>query len=69
MATFPLLPTTQEDEDEDDEGLDETMKETAKEKEEKKTDHDVARQDVVKVTKGSKIAFFLLNELQHMQNY
>ncbi len=50
MATFPLLPTTQEDEDEDDEGLDETMKETAKEKEENKTDHDVARQDVVKVT-------------------
>ncbi len=50
MATFPLLPTTQEDEDEDDEGLDETMKETAKEKEEKKTDHDVARQDVIKVT-------------------
>ncbi|XP_043119480.1 RNA polymerase II-associated protein 1 isoform X2 [Puntigrus tetrazona] len=48
MATFPLLPTTQEDEEEDDEGLDETMKETAKEKEEKKTDHDVARQDVVK---------------------
>ncbi|XP_058605829.1 RNA polymerase II-associated protein 1 isoform X2 [Onychostoma macrolepis] len=48
MATFPLLPTAQEDEDEDDEGLDETMKETAKEKEEKKTDHDVARQDVVK---------------------
>uniref|UniRef100_A0A671N8Y1 RNA polymerase II-associated protein 1-like n=1 Tax=Sinocyclocheilus anshuiensis TaxID=1608454 RepID=A0A671N8Y1_9TELE len=32
----------------DDEGLDETMKETTKEKEEKKTDHDVARQDVVK---------------------
>uniref|UniRef100_A0A673I673 RNA polymerase II-associated protein 1-like n=1 Tax=Sinocyclocheilus rhinocerous TaxID=307959 RepID=A0A673I673_9TELE len=48
MATFPLLPTAQEDEDEDDEGLDETMKETTKEKEEKKTDHDVARQDVVK---------------------
>uniref|UniRef100_A0A671R2D2 RNA polymerase II-associated protein 1-like n=1 Tax=Sinocyclocheilus anshuiensis TaxID=1608454 RepID=A0A671R2D2_9TELE len=46
MATFPLLPTAQEDED--DEGLDETMKETAKEKEEKKIDHDVARQDVVK---------------------
>ncbi|XP_073683087.1 RNA polymerase II-associated protein 1 [Garra rufa] len=48
MANFPLLPTAQEDEDEDDEGLDEIMKETAKEKEEKKTDHDVARQDVVK---------------------
>uniref|UniRef100_A0A673LSK4 RNA polymerase II-associated protein 1-like n=1 Tax=Sinocyclocheilus rhinocerous TaxID=307959 RepID=A0A673LSK4_9TELE len=46
MATFPLLPTAQEDED--DEDLDETMKETAKEKEEKKTDHEVARQDVVK---------------------
>ncbi|XP_059376536.1 RNA polymerase II-associated protein 1-like [Carassius carassius] len=48
MATFPLLPTAQEDEDEDDEGLNETMKETAKEKEERKIDHDVARQDVVK---------------------
>ncbi|KAK2878391.1 hypothetical protein Q8A67_019182 [Cirrhinus molitorella] len=48
IASFPLLPTAQENEDEDDEGLDETMKETAKEKEEKKTDHDVARQDVVK---------------------
>ncbi|XP_056122321.1 RNA polymerase II-associated protein 1 [Rhinichthys klamathensis goyatoka] len=48
MATFPLLPTVQEDEDEEDEGLDEALKETAKEKEEKKTDHDVARQDVVK---------------------
>ncbi|XP_026085453.1 RNA polymerase II-associated protein 1-like [Carassius auratus] len=46
MASFPLLPTVQEDED--DEGLDETIKETAREKEEKKTDHDVARQDVVK---------------------
>uniref|UniRef100_A0A9J8CK67 RNA polymerase II associated protein 1 n=1 Tax=Cyprinus carpio carpio TaxID=630221 RepID=A0A9J8CK67_CYPCA len=46
MATFPLLPTAQEDED--DEGLDETIKETAREKEEKKTDHDVASQDVVK---------------------
>lgn len=36
MATFPLLPTAQEDEDEDDEGLDETLKETAIEKEGKK---------------------------------
>lgn len=50
MATFPLLPTAPEEEDEEDEGLDEALKETAKEKEEKKTDHDVARQDVVKVT-------------------
>ncbi|ROL44981.1 RNA polymerase II-associated protein 1 [Anabarilius grahami] len=48
MATSPLLPTAQEDEDVEDEGLDEALKETAKEKEEKKTDHDVARQDVVK---------------------
>ncbi|XP_052009874.1 RNA polymerase II-associated protein 1 [Xyrauchen texanus] len=48
MATFPLLPSAQENEDEDDEGLDESMKETAIEKEEKQADHDVARQDVVK---------------------
>ncbi|XP_072221291.1 RNA polymerase II-associated protein 1 [Leuresthes tenuis] len=49
LSSFPLLPTSQEEEeDEEDEGLDESMKETAKEKEEKKTDHDVTRQDVVK---------------------
>ncbi|XP_047467804.1 RNA polymerase II-associated protein 1 [Mugil cephalus] len=48
LAVFPLLPSAQEEEDEDDEGLDESMKETAKEKEERKSDHDVARQDVVK---------------------
>ncbi|KAA0711260.1 RNA polymerase II-associated protein 1 [Triplophysa tibetana] len=47
-ATFPLLPTFQEEEDEDDEGLDESMKLTIKEKEDNKTDPDVARQDVVK---------------------
>ncbi|XP_044231056.1 RNA polymerase II-associated protein 1 [Thunnus albacares] len=47
LASFPLLPSAQEEE-EDDEGLDEIMKETAKEKEERKSDHDVARQDVVK---------------------
>lgn len=50
LASFPLLPSSQEEEDEDDEGLEEIMKETAKEKEERKTDYDVARLDVVKVT-------------------
>ncbi|XP_071354394.1 RNA polymerase II-associated protein 1 [Trachinotus anak] len=48
LASFPLLPSAQEEEDEEDEGLDECMKETAKEKEERKSDHDVAGQDVVK---------------------
>ncbi|XP_077395046.1 RNA polymerase II-associated protein 1 isoform X2 [Festucalex cinctus] len=47
LAAFPLLPSQEEEED-DDEGLDESLKETAKEREERKTDHDVARQDVVK---------------------
>lgn len=51
LATFPLLPVAQEVEDEEDEGLDEIMKETAKEKEERKSDHDVARQDIIKVNK------------------
>uniref|UniRef100_A0A3P9PTS5 RNA polymerase II associated protein 1 n=1 Tax=Poecilia reticulata TaxID=8081 RepID=A0A3P9PTS5_POERE len=50
LACFPLLPSSQEEEDEEDEGLDESMRETAKEKEERKSDYDVARQDVVKVT-------------------
>ncbi|XP_056151875.1 RNA polymerase II-associated protein 1 [Lampris incognitus] len=48
LASFPLMPTAQDEEDEEDEGLEESIKETAKEKEERKTDHDVARQDVVK---------------------
>ncbi|XP_028252000.1 RNA polymerase II-associated protein 1 isoform X2 [Parambassis ranga] len=48
LATFPLLPVAEEVEDEEDEGLDEIMKETAKEKEERKSDHDVARQDIIK---------------------
>lgn len=48
LAVFPLLPSAQEEEEEEDEGLPENMRETAKEKEEKKSDHDVARQDVVK---------------------
>lgn len=51
MASFPLLPSAQEEEEEEDEGLPECMKETAKEKEDRKSDHDVARQDVVKVNK------------------
>lgn len=49
LASFPLLPSAQEEEEEEDEGLPENMKLTAKEKEERKSDHDVARQDVVKV--------------------
>lgn len=57
LASFPLLPSAQEEEDEEDEGLPESMKETAKEKEERKSDHDVARQDVVKVNKEN--SFFL----------
>ncbi|XP_061599739.1 RNA polymerase II-associated protein 1 [Cololabis saira] len=48
LASFPLLPSAQEEEDEEDEGLEESMKETAREKEEKKSDYDVATQDVVK---------------------
>uniref|UniRef100_A0A673C599 RNA polymerase II associated protein 1 n=1 Tax=Sphaeramia orbicularis TaxID=375764 RepID=A0A673C599_9TELE len=48
MASFPLLPCAQEEEDEEDEGLGEIMKMTVKEKEERKSDHDVARQDVIK---------------------
>uniref|UniRef100_A0A665VSQ4 RNA polymerase II associated protein 1 n=1 Tax=Echeneis naucrates TaxID=173247 RepID=A0A665VSQ4_ECHNA len=48
LASFPLLPSAPEEEDEEDEELDESMKQTAKEKEERKSDHDVARQDVVK---------------------
>ncbi|XP_053192305.1 RNA polymerase II-associated protein 1 [Scomber japonicus] len=49
LSSFPLLPSAQEEEEEEeDEGLDESMKETAKEKEERKSDHDVARMDVVK---------------------
>lgn len=47
-ATFPLLPCAQEEEDEDEEGIPENMRETVQEKEEKKSDQDVARQDVVK---------------------
>ncbi|XP_077413807.1 RNA polymerase II-associated protein 1 isoform X2 [Vanacampus margaritifer] len=48
LAAFPLLPSQKEEEEEEDEGLDESLKETAKEREERKTDHDVAGQDVVK---------------------
>lgn len=48
LATFPLLPSAQEDEDEDDEGVPDNIRETAKEKEARKSDYDVARQDVVK---------------------
>lgn len=51
LASFPLLPSAQEEEDEEDEGLPESMRETAKEKEERKSDHDVARQDAVKANK------------------
>lgn len=49
MAAFPLVPQLQKEDDEDDEGLNESKKETEKEKEERKLDHDVAQQDVIKV--------------------
>ncbi|KAM4540782.1 RNA polymerase II-associated protein 1 isoform 2-T2 [Fundulus diaphanus] len=48
LASFPLLPSSQDEDDEEDEGLNESAKETAREKEERKSDYDVARQDVVK---------------------
>ncbi|KAJ8399495.1 hypothetical protein AAFF_G00412070 [Aldrovandia affinis] len=48
MEAFPLLPVVVEEEDENDEGLDEALKETPAEKEERKTDHAVASEDVVK---------------------
>lgn len=54
LASFPLLPSAQEEEDEEDEDLPEGIRETAKEKEERKSDHDVARQDVVKASKKKK---------------
>ncbi|XP_076156697.1 RNA polymerase II-associated protein 1 isoform X1 [Alosa pseudoharengus] len=46
VASFPLLPTTQEEEDEEEEGI--NGRETEKEKEERKSDHEVARQDIIK---------------------
>lgn len=59
LASFPLLPSAQEEEDEeDDEGLPESMKDTAKEKEERKSDHDVARKDVVKVNQQKSFIHF-----------
>ncbi|XP_066550491.1 RNA polymerase II-associated protein 1 [Amia ocellicauda] len=51
-STFPLLPSTLEQEEEDDEEAEEGgqgwRKETAEEKEERKPDYDVAQADVVK---------------------
>ena len=60
MASFPLLPTTQEEEEdeEEDEGM--IGKETEKQKEERKSDHEVARQDVVKVSVASWLSLLLL---------
>ncbi|KAK3537597.1 hypothetical protein QTP70_016995, partial [Hemibagrus guttatus] len=46
MAAFPLVPQLQKEDDEDDDGLNESKKET--EKEERKLDHDIAQQDVIK---------------------
>ncbi|KAL2099098.1 hypothetical protein ACEWY4_005578 [Coilia grayii] len=48
MVSFPLLPTTQEEEEEDegDEGM--FGKKTQKEKDERKSDHELSRQDVIK---------------------
>lgn len=54
MAAFPLIPQVHKEVDEDDEGLNECTKETEKEKEERKLDHDVAQQDVIKVRKLKK---------------
>ncbi|CAL8286949.1 unnamed protein product [Lota lota] len=51
LASFPLLPRStgeEEEQEEEDQGLPENMRLTAEEKEERKNDHDVARQDVVK---------------------
>ncbi|RVE57278.1 hypothetical protein OJAV_G00214540 [Oryzias javanicus] len=48
LASFPLLPSSQENEEEEDEGVEGFMKETAKEKEENMSDFDVTQQDVVK---------------------
>ncbi|XP_011616044.2 RNA polymerase II-associated protein 1 [Takifugu rubripes] len=48
LASFPLLPSAQDDEDEEDEGVPENLRESAKEREARKSDYDVARQDVVK---------------------
>lgn len=52
MASFPLLPTTQDEEEdeEDNEGMIGREMETKKEKEERKSDHEVARQDVIKAS-------------------
>uniref|UniRef100_A0A4W4GEA8 RNA polymerase II associated protein 1 n=1 Tax=Electrophorus electricus TaxID=8005 RepID=A0A4W4GEA8_ELEEL len=48
-AVFPLIPPVHEEEDEEDEeGLAKSKKEMTKEREERKLDHDVARQDIVK---------------------
>lgn len=66
LASFPLLPSAQEEEDEEDEGLDESMKETAKEKEERKSDHEVARQDAVKVKISISLFFFCILHVAFM---
>lgn len=53
LASFPLLPSAQNDEEEEEnEGVPESIRETAKEREERKSDYDVARQDVVKAKTG-----------------
>lgn len=49
MAAFPLVPQVYKGKDEDDDGLNESTKGTEKEKEERKLDHNVAQQDVIKV--------------------
>lgn len=69
LASFPLLPSAQEEEDEEDEGLPEIMRETAKEKEERKTDHDVARQDVIKVNKQNSFNAHFTSFPLLFQNY
>ncbi|XP_053366569.1 RNA polymerase II-associated protein 1 [Clarias gariepinus] len=48
-AAFPLVPQLHtEKNNDDDEGLNDSTKETEKEKEERKLDHDVSQQDVIK---------------------
>ncbi|XP_076834732.1 RNA polymerase II-associated protein 1 isoform X2 [Brachyhypopomus gauderio] len=48
FSLMPSMPEEEDEDDKDDEGLDRSKKETTREREERKLDHDIARQDVVK---------------------